>query len=68
MAYETKNLAVTTIDISGREVEVKIIRNSDGNISVIPTDFSIFEKGGWLENGHCSEGEDMDIIISKFIH
>lgn len=58
----------TEINISGKVCKVKIFRTSEGYVSITPIDEGIFEKGGWLCEGTCTEGYNDDVIISKFIH
>lgn len=60
-------LAETEINISGRTCKVSVYRNKNGNIEVVPTEEGIWEEGGWLREGTCTEGYNDEVIISKYI-
>jgi len=60
------SLCTTIIDISGKACEVEVIRNDEGHIEVIPTKEGIFDKGGWLSQGTCTEGYGDAVVISQY--
>lgn len=66
--WEDILIATTEIDISGKVCKVDVYRNKDGNLEVIVDEKDIFDTGGWLADGTCTEGYRDEIIISKFIH
>lgn len=58
---------IINLDISGKIVRVSLYRNESGNLEWIPINSKIFESGEFLEDGHCTEGYNQEIIIKKFI-
>jgi hypothetical protein len=65
--FEEIHLGDTIIDISGKACNVSVYRNKGGNIEIIPTDKGIWEKGGWLYDGTCTEGYNDEVLIYKYI-
>jgi hypothetical protein len=66
--FKPKKLGKTKIDVSGKIVKAEVWRNKDGNIEIIMTNKGIFEEGGWLYEGTCTEGFDNEVIITRFSH
>ena len=60
-------LATTTINISGREVQINLF-NVDGHLEWDPSgkDANIMEVGGFLDQGHTLEGYNQEIHINKY--
>lgn len=60
-------LATTTINISGREVQVDLF-NVNGHLEWHPSgkDADIMESGGYLDSGHVLEGYNQEIHIYKY--
>jgi len=59
-------IGTTQIDVSGKIVDVEIWRGKHGNIEVIITNDGIFQEGGWLFEGTCTEGYESEVIITQF--
>ncbi len=61
-------IGTTQIDVSGKIVDAEVWRGKHGNIEIILTNDGIFEKGGWLFEGTCTEGYESEVIITQFSH
>lgn len=60
-------LATTTINISGREVQIDLF-NVNGHLEWHPSgkDADVMQVGGFLDQGHMLEGYNQEIHIYKY--
>jgi len=63
--WEEIKVGETEINISGKVCKVVISRNKEGNIEIEPTEDGIWNKDGWLSEGHCVEGYNFEVILSQ---
>lgn len=66
ITFTREVLGMTSIDISGKECSVLVVRGTHGNIEIIPIGNHLTKEGGWIYKGTCVEGFEDEIIITAF--
>ena len=61
MKYKREKLTTTNLDISGKDFEVELFRNEEGNLEIF-----IQDDENWLDEGWSLDSYEDEIIICKY--